>query len=239
MLPWLVFLAAVLYSTVGHAGASGYLAAMAFVGVPPEQMRPTSLTLNILVATIATIRFARAGCFDWRLLLPFAIGSVPLAFLGGTLTLSSVVFKRLIGLVLLLSAGRLLYDPVPFEGIPQRPPHPLLGVFVGAAVGLLSGLTGTGGGIFLTPIMIFLNWADVRRAAGVSAAFILVNSLAGLAGLLSKSAPLPDGLGYLLLAAGIGGVIGSELGSRRLGSKWLRRVLACVLLVAAYKMFAT
>ena len=232
---FLVF--AALYSTVGHAGASGYLAAMALVGSPPDVMRPTALTLNILVAMIATVKFYRAGCFSWRLFWPFAIASVPFALIGGVMTLPIPIYKRLVGFVLVYSAVRLAWKPVPAE-IPFRPPAVQLAIGVGAVIGLLSGLTGVGGGVFLTPLLLFMEWGDPKTAFGVAAPFILLNSIAGLAGLLTQHAPLPAAIPVWAVAVIVGGWLGATYGSRRPGQPVVQRVLAVVLLVAGAKLIA-
>ncbi len=233
----LIFAAAILYSSVGHAGASGYLAAMALVGVAPEMMKPTALCLNILVATISTVQFSRAGFFSWGLFWPFAIASVPAAYLGGTLELPGVYYRPLVGMVLVFAAIRLLTSKkIVLEQETQRPLVPIC-LIVGAGIGLLAGLTGTGGGIFLTPLVLFMGWAKPKQAAGVSAAFILVNSIAGFAGVLTVPQQIPAALPWWAVAATAGALIGSYFGSRRLQSLTLRRLLGLVLLVAAFKMF--
>ena len=232
------FGAAMLYSSVGHAGASGYLAAMALVGIAPETMRPTALALNIVVATLVTIRFHLAGQVRWRSLLPFVVASIPMAFVGGTLALPGAVYKPLVGVILLLAAVRLFRTAAAAVAGDQRPPSiPVVpAVFVGAVIGLLSGLTGTGGGIFLTPLLLFAGWAGPRAAAGISAAFILVNSIAGLLGNLASVRALPPELPIWIVAVVAGGSIGAELGARRLGTVALRRALALVLVVAGLKL---
>lgn len=233
----LLFAAALLYSSVGHAGASGYLAAMSLFGLAPATMKPTALVLNIVVAVIATTRFWRAGLTDLRLFLWAALGSVPLAFLGGMVTVPPVLYRPLVGLVLLYSAGRLVQKTA--EELPApRPVGPLAPLLVGAAVGFLSGLTGVGGGIFLSPVLILAGWCDVRKASGVSAAFILVNSISGLLGNVSSTRMLP-GAGFLacaLAAVVLGGLLGSTWGSTRLPKPVLRRLLALVLVIAGLKM---
>ena len=227
------FLAAIVYSSVGHAGASGYLAAMAFVGLPTPMMRPTALVLNLLVASIATIRFARAGFFSWRLFWPFALGSVPLAFIGGGITLPGHWYRTLVGVVLWAAALRLWLN----LSLPAKHGPPTFAAILwGAGIGLLAGLTGTGGGIFLSPLLLFMGWAETRQAGGVSAAFILANSLAGLAGNPASLSHLPAHLPVWAGAAVAGGLIGAELGSRRISTATIRRLLGVVLLVAGAKL---
>jgi uncharacterized membrane protein YfcA len=227
------FLAAILYSSVGHAGASGYLAAMAFVGVPPSTMRPTALVLNLLVASIATVRFARAGFFSWRLFWPFALGSVPLAFIGGGITLPGHWYRTLVGLVLWTAAIRLWLNVQLHE---KHDPPTIVAIVCGAGIGLLAGLTGTGGGIFLSPLLLFMRWAETRETGGVAAAFILVNSLAGLAGNPTSLSHVPGQMPIWAGAVIVGGLIGAELGSRRIGTPTFRRVLGVVLVVAGVKL---
>src|SRR5687767_1312550 len=172
-----MFVAAMLYSSVGHAGASAYLALMALFSIPQAVMRPTALVLNIIVASLVSARFVWAGVFRWRVLWPFLIGAAPFALLGGTLQLPGHFYKPLVGLVLLLASARLLLPsatPVP-KDIRDPPVFPAIGG--GAAIGLLSGLTGTGGGIFLSPLILFLGWAETRAISGVAAVFILCNSV--------------------------------------------------------------
>jgi hypothetical protein len=239
ILSLLILAAAALYSSVGHAGASGYLAAMALFGLAPATMKPTALCLNVLVATIATFRFWRAGCFHWPLFWPFAVASIPLAFVGGALTLPTTIYKQIVGLTLIYAAVRLFaFTRAKAEaGAATTSGAPLVpSMLLGGLIGLLSGLTGVGGGIFLSPLLLLLGWADTRRTAGVSAAFILVNSIAGLLGNLTNLQMLPPALPYFAVAAVAGGIVGSEFGSRRLTSVTIRRLLAVVLVVAGVKM---
>ncbi|HYE66280.1 MAG TPA: sulfite exporter TauE/SafE family protein [Pyrinomonadaceae bacterium] len=237
----LIFAAAMLYSSVGHAGASGYLAAMALLGVAPAVMKPTALTLNILVATIATVKFYRAGCFSWRLLLPFAAASIPFAFTGGYVSLPGHWYKTLVGVILLFAAYRLFRIAHKAAEQTEVKRIPLWAALLsGAAIGLLSGLTGTGGGIFLSPLLLFMGWAEIRQAAGVSAAFILVNSIAGLLGNVSSVGALPASSIFVFApAAVIGGFIGAGYGSRRIAGANLRRLLAVVLIIAGLKLIFT
>lgn len=231
----LLALAALAYSAVGHAGASGYLAVMALLGTAPATMRPTALLLNLVVATIGTIQFARAGHFRWSLFWPFALTSIPAAFLGGRLVLSESSYGVLVGGVLLFSALRLLLAGTPDEQA-TRPPQIGVALVTGAMLGFLSGLTGVGGGIFLSPLLLLAGWADLRTTAATSVAFILVNSTAGLAGQLPIGDVWPPNLGYWIGAVVVGGGIGSTLGSRRLPLAVLRWVLAAVLVVAGAKL---
>jgi uncharacterized protein len=234
------FAAAVLYASVGHAGASAYLAAMALAGVAPSTMRPTALALNILVASIVTVRFQLAGQLRWRAVLPFLIGSVPFAFLGGFLTLPPGLYKGLAGIVLLVAAGRLFMTAgraaATEEPEPQVPTIPAIGS--GAVIGFLSGLVGTGGGIFLTPLLLFARWSGARAAAGMSSVFILGNSMSGLGGNIAAVEGLPGPLPLWLAAVALGGLVGAELGARRLGTANLRRALAVVLVIASLKLIA-
>ncbi len=227
------FLAAILYSSVGHAGASGYLAAMTFLGMPTPMMRPTALVLNLLVASIALWRFGRAGLFSWSLFWPFIVGSIPLAYVGGAITLPGQWYRTLVGLVLWTAAARLWLD---LRVANPKPPGRLVAIISGAGIGLLAGLTGTGGGIFLSPLLLFMGWAGARETGGVSAAFILVNSAAGLAGNPSSLGNLPDQLPLWAGAAVAGGLIGAELGSRHIGTPTFKKVLGAVLVVAGAKL---
>jgi uncharacterized membrane protein YfcA len=228
---------ALLYSSVGHAGASGYIATMTLFGIAPIVIRPTALVLNILVASIGTFQFWRAGYFSWNLFWPFALFSIPAAYVGGYLQPSASVLKILIGVVLLFSAARLLVrrsDP-PQTFPPSRP----VAISVGAALGFLAGLTGTGGGIFLTPVLLFCRWAHIRQAAAISALFIWVNSIAGLVGYFTKVRTIPS-LGFILAGAAIiGGIIGSHLGSKRFAVRVISLCLAIVLVIAGIKLIFT
>jgi uncharacterized protein len=243
LLPLLIagtFAIAVLYSSVGHAGASGYIALMTLFSLAPAAIRPTALVLNILVASIATWHFVRAGHFQWRLFWPFVVLAVPAAFIGGAIVLPVKVFNMLLGVVLLTSAFHFARSASSTADEPATPPPPLAAaLLVGAAIGLLAGLTGTGGAIFLTPLLLLMGWARAKQAAAVSAPFVLVNSASGLLGTLSNATPWPTYIPWLLLAAGAGGALGSRLGSRRFAAPMIKRFLAAVLLVAGSKLLLT
>ena len=229
-----IFAVAILYSSVGHGGASGYLAVMAFFSVMPEVTRPTALVLNLFVASIGAVQFYRAGYFNWRIFWPFAATSIPFAFIGGMIHLPTNVYKILLGIVLILAALRLAWK---FNADAKTsPPNIAIALLVGAVIGLLSGLVGVGGGIFLTPVLLLASWSETKTAAGVSALFILVNSISGLAGNYSQVAMLPQNAWFWIGAAVVGGIIGSTLGAKRFDSLTLRRVLAAVLLLASVKL---
>ena len=232
-----ILVVAFLYSSVGHAGASGYIAVMTLCGLTATFIRPTALVLNILVACIGSFQFWRAGHFSWPLFWPFALLSVPCAFAGGYLHVSSPILKPLLGAVLLFSAVRLFFrQGDPAETVePSRP----ISVGVGAGIGFLSGVTGTGGGIFLTPLLLFCRWTYTRRAAAISIVFILVNSIAGLIGYLSSGRAVPTDAWLLAVGAVAAGSAGSFLGSRRFPVRTISLLLATVLLVAAYKLIFT
>jgi len=237
--PLIVAVAAVafLYSTVGHAGASGYIAVMSLFGLAATTIRPTALALNILVSILTTWQFWRAGHFSWRLFWPFAVLATPLAFVGGYVSLPTHIFKVAVGVVLLLSALRLLARPSA-DDVAHEPSRPVA-LSVGGALGLLAGLTGTGGGIFLTPLLLFMRWARTKQAAATSAAFILANSLAGLSGNLTSTRIFPAVAIPLAGAALVGGAVGSYYGARRFDHTVIKRILAVVLVIAGTKLIFT
>ncbi|OGV78297.1 MAG: hypothetical protein A3I83_00295 [Methylotenera sp. RIFCSPLOWO2_02_FULL_45_14] len=235
----LIFISALLYSSVGHGGASAYLAAMALVGIAPETMRPAALVLNVAVASIAVYKFYRVGAFSSRLFFPLAIAAMPMAFVGGLVSLPGHIYKPVIGLVLLYAAWTVFRRANQTYQVNSNPPKTGILLGVGAVLGLISGLTGVGGGIFLSPLLLFFRWAEIRVISGVSAAFILVNSLSGLAGVMMKNPVLPASLPYWILAAVIGGYIGAEYGSKRLALPAIRKTLALVLVIAGVKMLLT
>ena len=233
-----ILLVAFLYSSVGHAGASGYIAVMTLFGLAPTVIKPSALVLNILVASLAAWQFWRAGHFSWSLFWPFAVLSIPLAFLGGYINLPTHLFKILVGLVLLYSAVRFFFESKTDDREIVPPAKPLA-LVTGAGLGLLSGLTGTGGGIFLTPLMIFLRWSKTKTASAVSALFILVNSIAGLLGNISSTRQLPVFALPIAIAAVSGGAVGSYLGSQQFSVGFIKKLLAVVLLIAGGKLVFT
>ena len=238
LLAALIFVVALLYSTVGHAGASGYLAAMALFGMAPLVMKPTALTLNIIVALIGTIRFYQAGFFSWRTFWPFAIASIPAAYIGGALTLPVPIYKSIVGVVLLYSAARLFWSADSADNRKTTLVPIWMALIGGAGIGLLSGLTGVGGGIFLSPVLLLMHWAKTKETSGVSAAFILVNSIAGLLGQYSAITYLPNDLVYWAPAALVGGWIGTELGTKLLPISGIRKWLSVVLVLAGLKLLS-
>jgi len=236
LLSGLIFLVAVLYSSVGHGGASGYIASMALFEIAPGVMRPTALVLNVLVASMGTYRLHHAGLVNWHALMRLSAASIPMAFVGGTIQLPGGWYRTLVGLVLAAAAIRLFLDPR--EARPMQPgitPPWIPALFTRGGIGLLSGLTGVGGGIFLSPFLVLFGWAGARQTSGITAPFILVNSLAGLAGNIVAVRSLPADLTYFAVAALAGALIGTQLAIRWLSPRVLLQVLAVVLVIAAAK----
>ena len=224
-----------LYGAIGHGGASGYLAVMGLAGTASSTMRPTALVLNLIVSLTGALLFHRHGWLRLRLLLPFAIGSVPMAFLGGGLVAAPGPYRIVLACTLAVAAWRLLAG-APNAAGESRPPSWMIGIMVGAAIGFVSGWIGVGGGIFLTPIVLFCRWGDVKAAAAVSAPFIFVNSAAGLIGAGQSLAHLPPSWPWFALAVLVGGWIGSRWGSGKATPRSLRAVLASVLAAACVKL---
>ncbi len=229
-----VLLIAFLYSAIGHGGASGYIAIMSLFSIAPTTIKPTALILNILVAGIGSWQFWRSGFLSGRLFLSFAVLSIPMSFLGGYLNFPTPVFKILLGVVLLLAAARFLVKPI--DDLKITKPSLPVALSVGGSIGLLSGLTGTGGGIFLTPILLLKQWASTKTTSAVSALFILVNSIAGLLGNFSATQKLPNLAIILALAAIVGGSAGSYLGSQKFSENRIQYLLSFVLVIAGLKL---
>jgi uncharacterized membrane protein YfcA len=240
LLAALLFAVAVLYSSVGHAGASGYIASMTLLGFAPDQVRPTALALNLLVGGIGLFRWWRGGHVRWRNVLPFVLASAPAAFFSAQIRLPKESWSLLLGIVLLVAAIGVFRNAARAESedaATQGHKVPwLAGLVVGATIGVLSGLTGTGGAIFLTPLLLFAHWMPTREASGTSVAFVWINSLTGLAGLLHSGQSLPTMLPLWLGVVALGALLGTQLGLQWLPVRGLRRTLGVVLLIAAAKL---
>jgi len=234
----LLFLVAFFYASVGHGGASGYLALMAIYGVSPEVMKPTALLLNLFVSLVSFIQFYRGGHFRIKLFLPFALASIPMAYVGGLITVETDLYKRILGLLLLIPIVRFLFfanikvEEIKKSNIP-------LSVAIGAVIGFLSGLIGIGGGIILSPVILLLKWADMKQTAAIIALFIFVNSFSGLAGQLTKGIHFsPDMYAYVAIAF-VGGICGAYVGAMKFNQNILKYLLAVVLIMASYKLLFT
>ena len=233
-----LFIVALLYASVGHGGASGYLALMALFAFAPAVMKPTALLLNLFVASVSFVQFYRGGFFQWRTFLPFALASIPFSFLGGLISLDPELYKKILGVLLLVPVGRFLF--LKNANTLQLHRAPLLpSLLIGGMIGFLSGMIGIGGGIILSPILLLLKWTDQKQTAAISALFILVNSLAGLAGQLTKVITFSTGMLSYVLVAFAGGLCGAYLGSFKFQQATLKYVLAFVLALAAFKLLFT
>jgi len=237
IIPVAVFTAAFLFALAGHTGASAYLAIFGLAGMTTDVIKPTVLSLNVVVGSVAVYKFARAGHFSWRLIWPFIVTSIPFSFLGGLITLPTQIYRTLVAVVLIYAAVRMLFD-VPAKNVSQADFPPVwLSLLLGAGIGFTGGLIGMGGGILLSPLLLLTNWAGPRLTAGTIAIFVLVNSIAGLLGHWSVSLQLPPQLPLWGVVALVGGWIGAEIGSRRLSAIFLRRMLGLILLVSGLRMF--
>jgi hypothetical protein len=228
-----VFLAAALYAAVGHGGASVYIALMALAGLAPEEIRPAALVLNIVVAGLGAFRYVRAGRFDARLFWSFAATAIPAAYVTGGIALDEHLYRPLLAVALGAAALRYLVWPHVDARRSMRPPSVMVAAPTGACLGALAGLTGIGGGVYLSPVLVFAGWADAKTSTGIAACFIVANSLAGLAGRASSMAHLPDFLPWLALAAVCGAMIGTSISLVRLNKTGVLRVLGAVLGIAA------
>lgn len=234
----LLFVVALLYASVGHGGASGYLALMAIYGFAPEVMKPSALILNLFVSLTSFIMFYKGGHFRWRLFLPFALASIPFSFLGGTITLDAAIYKKVLGVLLLFPVARFFFYPNT-EDADLKSSNFFISLLIGAIIGFLSGLIGIGGGIILSPVLLLLNWTNQKQTAAISALFIFVNSIAGLAGQLSKGIHIDNTVFGFIAIAFIGGLGGAWLGSLKLNQLYLKYTLALVLLMASVKLILT
>jgi uncharacterized membrane protein YfcA len=237
LLTFAIAAAATLYSSVGHGGASAYIALMALFGLAPEEIRPTALVLNIIVAGYAAFTFLRAGRFDWRVFWPFAITAIPAAYFAGRIDVPESVYRPLLAAALAAAALRYLLWPKLDAEAPTRPPRLAIALPAGLGLGALAGLTGIGGGVYLSPLLIFARWSDAHRTAGIAACFILVNSIAGLAGRWSSLAELPPFLPQLVAAALAGALLGASFSVAKFDRTAILRSLGCVLGVAAIALF--
>lgn len=234
----LLFTVAFLYAAVGHGGASGYLALMAIYGFAPEVMKPTALLLNLFVSLTSFVQFYRGKHFNWKIFLPLALASIPMAFLGGLVSIDAFVYKKILGLLLLIPIVRFFFfkntNP---DGLKE--PDFGLSIAIGGSIGLLSGMIGIGGGIILSPVLLLLKWTDQKQTAAISALFIFVNSLSGLFGQLTKGIHFSSDMILMVLIAFAGGLIGAWLGSQKFKQEVLKLILASALSVAAFKLLFT
>jgi uncharacterized membrane protein YfcA len=234
----ILFFVAFLYSSVGHGGASGYLALMALYGIAPQEMKPTALVLNLFVSITSFIHYYRGGYFLKKIFIPIAVSSIPLAFIGGMITVEETVYKRILGILLLFPILRFFF----FKNLKDnelRPHTVSIAIISGGIVGLLSGMIGIGGGILLSPILLLLQWTNQKQTAAISAAFIFVNSVAGLGGMFTRGITFTSDMVLYVCVAFVGGFLGAYLGSRKFNQNILKYVLALVLLVASYKLIFT
>lgn len=239
MLAALFLAIAILYASVGQAGASGYLAAMAFFAIAPPEMKLIALILNLVVSMIGTIQAWRSGLLSWRNFYPFAVLGFPFSLAGGAIHLPSEIYHPVVGLILLISAvqmARLAYRRPTRSHVPAGPPPFFPALLTGAVIGFVSGTTGTGGGIFLAPVILAMNWVELRRATAVTAAYNLLNSAAALAGAATAAPAIPDNLPLWLAAVALGGLVGTELARRRLPDRAIRLILAGLLALSGLKL---
>ncbi len=227
-----------LYSSVGHGGASGYLALMALFSFAPETMKPTALLLNLFVAGISFFYYYKGGFFNKKLFLSFAITSIPFAFIGGTIEIDASIYKKILAILLVFAILKML-NVFGKESENIKEVKLWQGLLVGGIIGFFSGLIGIGGGIILTPLILLLHWGNMKEAAAVSALFIWVNSAAGLVGQISSGVHIESEMFVLVAIALIGGVLGGYLGSKKLNNQKLRYMLAFVLIIACVKLFFT
>lgn len=231
-----IFFVAVLYSSVGHGGASGYLAVMTIFSFNIQILRSSALLLNLFVSGIAFFQYYRKGFFKWKIFLPFALTSIPFAFLGGLISLDPLIYKKILGICLLFAVFRMITD-IKAENKNRKNLSFPLGLVTGAILGFVSGIIGVGGGIFLSPLLLLLHWADMKETAAVSALFIFVNSAAGLSGILVSGLNLSTDIFIWVIAAILGGIIGSYTGSLKISGRVLRYILSLVLVFASIKLF--
>lgn len=234
----LLFVVAMLYSSVGHGGASGYLALMAIYAFSPEVMKPTALILNLFVSLTSFIQFYRGEHFKWKIFLPLALTSIPLAFVGGMITMEASIYKKILGSILFIPVVRFLF----FANIPDdelKKSNLTLSIVIGSLIGFLSGIIGIGGGIILSPILLLLKWTNQKQTAAISALFIFVNSLSGLAGQFTKGISVSSDMLTFVAIAFAGGICGAYLGALKFKQNILKNTLAVVLMMAGWKLIFT
>lgn len=234
----LLFIVAFLYASVGHGGASGYLALMALFNMDPGIMKPTALLLNLFVSLTAFIQFYRGGHFKWKIFLPFAVASIPMSFIGGLVSLDVIVYKKILGLLLLIPVARFLFSPKSHRD-QLKESKIWISVLIGALIGFLSGLIGIGGGIILSPVLLLMGWTNQKQTAAISALFIFVNSLAGLGGQMAKGVSFDASMLSMVGIAFIGGLFGAWLGALKFNQRVLQYSLAVVLALASFKLLFT
>ena len=236
---WLILIAAVafLYASVGHGGASGYLALMAIMGISPDFAKPSALVMNIIVSGIAFLFFVRSGYFRSGIFIPLAIGSVPLAFIGTMIPVHDAIYKIILGICLLIAVSRILLTQS--ETIRKDPPHISVLILIGAVTGILSGMIGIGGGIIISPLLILAGWASIKESAGIASLFIFVNSISGVSGLMMNGYSPEPQLALMTTFATAGAIAGALSGSRLMRSSVIRAVLGIVLGIAGLKLILT
>ena len=236
----LIFFGAILYSSVGHGGASSYIAIMSLMGTPIASIKPIGLVLNIIVSSVASYRFIKNKLFNLKVFIPVALGSIPAAFIGGYLNLTSDIYRVLVGVILVFAGFQFLFDIFKYvQKKTDRPVNFWLGLFAGVIIGFLSGLTGTGGGIFLSPLIVFLGWTTVKGSSGTAAVFILFNSISGLLGNITSISLIPNTI-FLYSFSAFGGVlIGTQLGIKIFNEHYMKNALGIVLIVAGFKFIIT
>lgn len=234
----LLFVVSFFYASVGHGGASGYLALMALFAVSPDVMKPTALLLNLFVSSSSFLQFYRGQHFRWSIFWPLAVTSIPMAFIGGLIHIEASLYKKILGFVLLIPIVRFLFVNNP-EVEKIKSSSIAMSLFLGATIGLLSGMIGIGGGIILSPILLLLCWTNQKQTAAISALFIFMNSLSGLAGQLTKGISFSQDMIFYVAVAFSGGLLGAYLGALKFPQNVLKNILAIVLALAAYKLIFT
>ncbi len=234
----ILFVVALLYASVGHGGASGYLALMAVYNFTPDVMKPTALMLNLFVSLTSFLLYYKGGHFKWKVFLPFALASIPFSFLGGTISLDVQLYKKILGVLLLFPVIRFFVLPNTDDNH-LKPNKLFISLLFGTIIGFLSGLIGIGGGILLSPILLLFNWTNQKQTAAISALFIFVNSIAGLAGQLSHGIQMDPSMLSFVAIAFSGGLIGAWLGALKFNQQILKYTLAVVLLMASVKLILT